>query len=154
MIVINSLMAIVQSGYKDAQRTNASGRSVRLYKDLALSFERNSNTDDVIVKKDVEAVKQSVRNLILTNHFERPFHPEIGSNVTSILFEPMNPITANSLTRVIEEVIVNFEPRVRLVSVDARPNLDRNAYEVTISFYVRNIPGELVQLTTLLERSR
>jgi predicted component of type VI protein secretion system len=70
------------------------------------------------------------------------------------MWEPMNPITANSLTRVIEEVIVNFEPRARLVSVDARPNLDRNAYEVTISFYIRNIPGELVQLNTLLERSR
>ena len=147
-------MTIVQSGYRDAQRTNSSGRSVRVYKDLALSFEKNDNTKDVIVKKDIEAVKQSVRNLILTNHYERPFHPEIGSNVTAILFEPMNPITANSLTRVIEEVIVNFEPRARLVSVDARPNLSRNAYEVTISFYVRNIPGELVQLNTLLERSR
>ena len=147
-------MTIVQSGYRDAQRTNSSGRSVRVYKDLALSFEKNDNTKDVIVKKDIEAVKQSVRNLILTNHYERPFHPEIGSNVTAILFEPMNPITANSLTRVIEETIVNFEPRARLVSVDARPNLDRNAYEVTISFYVRNIPGELVQLNTLLERSR
>jgi|TARA_Y100000401_G_C8278373_1_gene202071 phage baseplate assembly protein W len=147
-------MTIVQSGYRDAQRTNSSGRSVRVYKDLALSFEKNDNTKDVIVKKDIEAVKQSVRNLILTNHYERPFHPEIGSNVTAILFEPMNPITANSLTRVIEEVIVNFEPRARLVSVDARPNLARNAYEVTISFYVRNIPGELVQLNTLLERSR
>ena len=147
-------MAIVQTGYSDAQRTNASGRSVKLYKDIALSFEKNSNTKDVIIKKDIEAVKQSVRNLILTNHYERPFHPEIGSNVTSILFEPMNPITANSLTRIIEEVIVNFEPRARLVSVDARPNLARNAYEVTISFYVRNIPGELVQLNTLLERSR
>ena len=147
-------MTIVQSGYRDAQRTNSSGRSVRVYKDLALSFEKNDNTKDVIVKKDIESVKQSVRNLILTNHYERPFHPEIGSNVTAILFEPMNPITANSLTRVIEEVIVNFEPRARLVSVDARPNLDRNAYEVTISFYIRNIPGELVQLNTLLERSR
>ena len=147
-------MTIVQSGYRDAQRTNSSGRSVRVYKDLALSFEKNDNTKDVIVKKDIEAVKQSVRNLILTNHYERPFHPEIGSNVTAILFEPMNPITANSLTRVIEEVIVNFEPRARLVSVDARPNLDRNAYEVTKSFYIRNIPGELVQLNTLLERSR
>ena len=147
-------MAILQSGYIDASRTNASSRSTRLYKDIALSFEKNSNTKDVIIKKDIEAVKQSVRNLILTNHYERPFHPEIGSNVTSILFEPMNPITANSLTRIIEEVIVNFEPRARLVSVDAKPNLDRNAYEVTISFYVRNIPGELVQLTTLLERSR
>ena len=147
-------MSIVQSGYRDAQRTNYRGWRVRVYKDLALSFEKNDNTKDVIVKKDIEAVKQSVRNLILTNHYERPFHPEIGSNVTAILFEPMNPITANSLTRVIEEVIVNFEPRARLVSVDARPNLDRNAYEVTISFYIRNIPGELVQLNTLLERSR
>jgi len=147
-------MAITQSGYRDAQTTNASSRSVRLYKDLALSFERNDNTKDIIVKKDIEAVKQSVRNLILTNHFERPFHPEIGSNVNAVLFEPMNPITANSLTRVIEETIVNFEPRARLVSVNAIPNLAQNAYNVTISFYVVNIPGELVELTTLLERSR
>jgi len=147
-------MAIYQQGYTDAQRTNASSKSVRLYKDIALSFERNSNTKDIIVKKDIEAVKQSVRNLILTNHFERPFHPEIGSSVTAILFEPMNPITANILTRTISECINNFEPRVRLVSVTANPNLDRNAYECTISFYVVNIPGELVQLTTMLERSR
>ena len=147
-------MAIYQQGYTDAQRTNASSKSVRLYKDIALSFERNSNTKDVILKKDIAAVKQSVKNLILTNHFERPFHPEIGSNVTAILFEPMSPITANVLTRTISECINNFEPRARLVSVIANPNLDRNAYEVTISFYVVNIPGELVQLTTLLERSR
>ena len=147
-------MAIYQQGYTDAQRTNASSKSVRLYKDIALSLERNSNTKDVIIKKDIAAVKQSVKNLILTNHFERPFHPEIGSNVTAILFEPMSPITANVLTRTISECINNFEPRARLVSVIANPNLDRNAYEVTISFYVVNIPGELVQLTTLLERSR
>jgi phage baseplate assembly protein W len=147
-------MAIYQQGYTDAQRTNASSKSVRLYKDIALSFEKNSNTKDIIVKKDIEAVKQSVRNLILTNHFERPFHPEIGSSVTAILFEPMSPITANILQRQIAEVIVNFEPRVKLVSVVANPNLNRNAYEVTINFYVVNIPGELVQLTTLLERSR
>ena len=147
-------MAILQSGYTDAQGTNASSRSVRLYKDIALSFERNSNTKDIIVKKDVAAVKQSVRNLILTNHFERPFHPEIGSSVTALLFEPMSPITANILQRQVSECIVNFEPRARLVSVNANPNLNRNAYEVTINFYVVNIPGELVQLTTLLERSR
>ena len=147
-------MAILQSGYTDAQGTNASSRSVRLYKDIALSFERNSNTKDIIVKKDIEAVKQSVRNLILTNHFERPFHPEIGSSVAAILFEPMSPITANILQRQVSECIVNFEPRARLVSVNANPNLNRNAYEVSIEFYVVNIPGELVTLTTLLERSR
>ena len=69
-------MAILQSGYTDAQRTNASKRSARIYKDISLSFEKNNATKDVIVKKDVEAVKQSVKNLIMTNHYERPFHPD------------------------------------------------------------------------------
>ncbi len=147
-------MAILQSGYTDAQRTNASARSSRLYKDISLSFERNLATQDIIQKTDIEAVKQSVKNLILTNHYERPFHPEIGSSVRSILFEPINPITASTLTRLIGEVIANFEPRARLVGVDARPNFDDNAYEVTISFYVVNIPGELVNLDVMLERSR
>ena len=147
-------MAILKSGYTDAQRTNASARSSRLYKDISLSFERNLATQDIIQKTDIEAVKQSVKNLILTNHYERPFHPEIGSSVRSILFEPINPITASTLTRLIGEVIANFEPRARLVGVDARPNFDDNAYEVTISFYVINIPGELVNLDVMLERSR
>jgi len=147
-------MAILQSGYTDAQRTNASARSSRLYKDISLSFERNLATQDIIQKTDIEAVKQSVRNLILTNHYERPFHPEIGSSVRNILFEPINPITASVLTRLIGEVIANFEPRARLVGVDARPNFYDNAYEVTISFYVINIPGELVNLDVMLERSR
>ena len=147
-------MAILQSGYTDASRTNASSRSTRLYRDIALSFETNAATKDVIVKKDVDAVKQSVKNLILTNHYERPFRPEIGSGVTQLLFEPLDPITAQSLKRVIGEVITNFEPRAQLVSVDARPNPDTNSYEVTIDFRVINVPGELVSLTTMLERSR
>ena len=147
-------MAILQSGYTDASRTNASSRSTRLYRDVALSFERNAATKDVIVKKDVDAVKQSVKNLILTNHFERPFHPEIGSGITNLLLEPLDPITANSLSRVIGEVITNFEPRAQVVSIDARPNQETNSYEVTINFRVINVPGELVSLTTMLERSR
>jgi phage baseplate assembly protein W len=147
-------MAILQSGYTDASRTNASARSARIYKDIALSFEKNAATKDVIIKKDIDAVKQSVRNLILTNHYERPFHPEIGSSVAAMLFEPMNPITANILQRTIGECIENFEPRARLVSVNANAMLDQNAYEVTISFYVVNVPSELITLTTMLERSR
>jgi|TARA_Y100000114_G_C11745840_1_gene321508 phage baseplate assembly protein W len=147
-------MAILQAGYRDASGTNASARSVRLYKDLALSFEKNSNTKDVLQKKDVDAVKQSVRNLILTNHYERPFHPEIGSGVSNLLFEPLDPITANALTRTIGEVINNFEPRARVVSIDAQPRLDSNSYEVTVSFRIINIPGELVTLDVMLERSR
>ena len=147
-------MAILQSGYRDASGTNSSARSTRIYSDLGLSFEKNDATKDLIVKKDVDAVKQSVRNLILTNHYERPFHPEIGSSVTALLFEPMNPITANVLQRAVTEVIENFEPRARLVSVIASAVPDRNSYEITISFYVVNVPGELITLTTMLERSR
>ena len=147
-------MAILQSGYTDASRTNASSRSSRIYRDIALSFERNDATKDVIVKTDVDAVKQSVRNLILTNHYERPFHPEIGSGVAGLLFEPIDPITANSLSRLIKEVIENFEPRARLTAVDVRPNFDSNAYEISIGFRVVNIPGELVELDVMLERSR
>ena len=147
-------MAILQSGYTDASVSNASSRSTRLYKDISLSFEKNSASNDVIVKRDIEAVKQSVKNLILTNHYERPFHPEIGSSVRAMLFQPMNPITANVLQRTVTECIENFEPRVRLVSVIASAQPDVNAYEVTISFYVVNVPGELITLTTMLERSR
>ena len=71
-----------------------------------------------------------------------------------MLFEPMTPITANILTRLIEDVIENFEPRVKLIGVRAQPNLDRNEYEVTIEFYVINTPTELVDLTVMLERLR
>ena len=71
-----------------------------------------------------------------------------------MLFEPMNPITANILQRTIAECIENFEPRARLVSVIAAAKPDANAYEVTISFYVVNVPGEIITLTTMLERSR
>ena len=71
-----------------------------------------------------------------------------------MLFEPMTPITANILTRKIQDVIENFEPRAKLIGVRAQPNLDRNEYEVTIEFYVINTPTELVDLTVMLERLR
>ena len=147
-------MAIYSTGSSDASRTNNSARSARIYKDLNLNFSPHPNTKDITKKTDIEAVKQSVKNLVLTRHYERPFHPEIGSNVTDILFEPMTPLTANLLTKQISEVITNFEPRARLVSVNANPRLDQNEYEVTINFYVVNIPGELVSFTTMLERLR
>ena len=147
-------MAIYQSGYSDAQRTNASSRIARTYKDLNLNFSLNQGTKDDAKKTDIEAVKQSVLNLILTKHYERPFHPEIGSNVTAALFETMSPVSANILTKQIKDVIENFEPRAKLVGVNAFPDLDRNRYEVTIEFYVVNIPGELVTLETFLEKAR
>ena len=146
-------MAILQSGYTDASRTNASSRSTKLYRDIALSFETNAATKDVIVKKDVDAVKQSVKNLILTNHYERPFHPEIGSDVRALLFENMTPLTALNLERKVQEVLQNFEPRAKITSVIAEPIEDRNAYHLQISFYVVGIQTPVV-VETFLQRLR
>ena len=146
-------MAILQSGYTDASRTNASSRSVRLYKDIALSFEKNVSTKDVIVKTDVEAVKQSVRNLILTNHFERPFHPEIGSSIRDLLFETITPLNAVLLEDRIREVIVNFEPRAELTGIQVFDEIDNNQYRVIINFTVLG-SSEGVTITEFLQRLR
>ena len=101
----------------DSSNTNNSKRSNRIYKDLDLNFGRNVVTGDVNKLTDVEAVKRSVRNLINTSHFERPFHPEIGSDVRRMLFEPMTPLTALNLQRKVGEVLNNFEPRIKLVQI-------------------------------------
>ena len=90
----------------DATSTNNSKRATRTYKDLDLNFGRNTVTNDVNKLTDVEAVKRSVRDLINTNHYERPFHPEIGSDVRAMLFEPMTPLTAINLQRKVEEVLL------------------------------------------------
>ena len=138
----------------DAQSNNNSNRNVRQYTDLDLFFGKKTSNSDVQEITDVKAVKRSIRNLVLLNHYEKPFHPEIASGVRDMLFENMTPVTATILARKIEDVIINFEPRARLISVTALPNLDRNEYEVSIEFYVVNQPTELVDLTIMLERVR
>ena len=140
--------------YTDAQGQNKSSRSAQLYSDLDLFFGMNNSDKDVNIIYDVQAVKRSIRNLVLTNQYEKPFHPEIYSGVRGMLFELMTPTTAVIVARQIEDVIENFEPRARLVGVTAYPDLDRNAYEVTVEFYIVNAPTELVELTLALERIR
>ena len=142
------------SAYIDAQANNNSDRNSRQYTDLDLFFGRKTSDSDISKVTDIQAVKRSIRNLVLLNHYEKPFHPEIGSGVRDMLFELMTPVTAVILTRKIEDVINNFEPRARLVAVRAFPNLDRNAYDVSVEFYVLNTPTELVDLTILLEGLR
>ena len=142
-----------KDAYYDGTFTGG-GRAAQIYSDIDLFFGPKTGSKDINKVTDVTAVKRSVRNLILTNPYEKPFHPEIGSGVRDVLFELMTPITAYVLTMKIEEVIENFEPRARLVGVRAIPNLDNNAYEVTIEFYVVNAPTELVTMEVLLERVR
>ena len=114
-------------------------------------FGKTQGSADISKITDIESVKRSVRNLVLTNFYEKPFHPEIGSGVRDILFENMTPVTSVVLAKKIEDVIENFEPRARLIGVRALPNLDRNEYEVTIEFFVVNTPTELVDMTIFLE---
>ena len=139
------------TAHRDAQGQNNIDRNVRQYRDLDLFFAKTQSSKDVRKVTDIQAVKRSVRNLVLLNHYEKPFHPEIGSGIRDMLFENMSNMTAFILAKKIEDVIENFEPRVRLISVRADPNLDRNEYEVTIEFFVVNTPTELVDLTVFLE---
>ena len=141
------------SAYNDAQRNNESTRNAQQYKDLDLFFSRKSN-NDLNKVTDVEAIKRSVRNLILHNTFEKPFHPEIGGNVRGLLFENMTPMTSNVIARKIQDTIENHEPRARLVGVQAIPDVDLHGYQVSVYFYIVNAPTELVQLDSFLERLR
>ena len=144
----------VQSAYRDAERTNNSYRSNRIYKDLNLNFGRHPVTKQVQTLTDAAAVKRSVRNLVQIGEYEKPFHPEIASGVRDMLFENMTMFTAQTLQRNITDVITNFEPRALLTSVEVIPRFDENQYEVIVEFYIENAPAELVDLSFTLERLR
>jgi phage baseplate assembly protein W len=137
----------------DATQTNESTRSSKIFKDLNLDFQQNTATKDIQKITDVESVKRSVRNLINTNHYEKPFHPEIGSNLRGMLFELMSPQMNHLITKQIENLINNYEPRCRLVQVHTQPEFDRNGYAVQISFYVQNYQDPVV-VESFLERLR
>ena len=137
----------------DATQTNESTRSSKIFKDLNLDFQQNTATKDIQKITDVESVKRSVRNLLSTNHYEKPFHPEIGSNLRAMLFELMTPQMNHVITKQIENLINNYEPRCRLVQVHTQPMIERNGSSVQISFYVQNYPDPVV-VESFLERLR
>ena len=141
------------ASYDASTLTNKSKRSSKLFKDLNLDFQENTATKDIQKITDVESVKRSVRNLINLNHYEKPFHPEVGSNLRAMLFENITPQMSHAIQKQIEFLIKNYEPRCRLTEVANKPNLDRNGYSVSISFYVVNSPNP-VQVETFLERLR
>ena len=127
--------------------------NTRTWADLDLDFTAHPVTKDIVLKKDVEAVKRSVRNLVLTNPHERPFHPEIGSGITGILFELVSPTTAVVLQSEIRQVITNFEPRVKLIDIRVLGDIDKNGYYVTIKFQPISTPSP-VTIELFLERLR
>ena len=146
-------MTVNPTAFRDAERTNDSDRNAQVFKDINLSLARHPITGDIASLTNIEAVKRSVRNLINTNFYERPFHPEIGSNVRSILFEPVSPIVASVLERHVRDVVENFEPRAELIDVQVTDNSDANEYRVQIKFYVVN-SSDIVDMNIFLERLR
>lgn len=128
-------------------------RKARFFRDIDMAFRVNPFTNDVYTKNNEEAVKNSIKNLILTQHYERPFHPEIGSPVYGLLFEPFTPIIKNTLEKSIETVIETFEPRARLINVSVTDKPDENSLDVRIDFRINNIEKPLT-VTTNIQRVR
>ena len=124
-----------------------------VYSDFFTDFSRNSVTGQLNRKTNAEAVKQSIRNLLLTNRYERPFQPEIGSGLQSLLFENYTPGLELRAKKMIEEVFDNHEPRAQLMKVDVGGDPDRNALSFQITFRIINTT-EPETLDIILERTR
>lgn len=123
------------------------------YSDLDLDFTPHPTTGDVMKKVGNAAIGRSLRNLILTNFYDRPFRSYIGSNVQRLLFENANAITAALIKDAIEEVVKNYEPRVKLTGLDLNFDNDNNGYNVTLSYIIIN-RSEPAVITLFLERIR
>ena len=137
----------------DSQSQSKSTRNSRKFRDIDLDFTRNAVTNDVNVVEDITAVKRAVKNLVQTNFYERPFQPELGCGIRELLFENFTPMTKVFLERKIEEVLINYEPRVDLQSVQVDDDQDGNRLVVDIYFYVIGVPGPQ-QVQTFLQRVR
>lgn len=124
-------------------------RNTRTFSDLDINFLANPVTGDIARKYDEAAIKQSVKNLVLTNHYERLFHPEIGSQITALLFEPFSPLMKFTMERAIINTINNYEPRVQLISVEVNLNEDNHTVYVSIVFRIINTERPLVVDITL-----
>lgn len=123
------------------------------YSDFKVDFDPHPLNGDVLLSKNAEAVKRSVRNLMFTGTYERPFRPYIGSGLSKYLFENVNPATAALIRNSIITTITNFEPRAKLESVVVTVAPDSNSYEATIKFGIANTP-EVVTLRELVRRIR
>ena len=147
----------VNIGFSDAEGVNNANVDTYIYKDLSLFFTPNPVSGDVTMVTDVQDIKRSVRNLVMTNRFEKPFHPEVASHVRDLLFEPFSPVTINLLRNRIETVLTNYEPRVTLTDVEVEDpdfqRMDNNELNVRIFFTLKNDP-EIQTVDVLLERVR
>lgn len=123
------------------------------YSDIDFAFTRIPGRNDIALSYDEMAVIRSIRNLLLTKNYERPFQPNIGSGVEMMLFEPVDFLTAQSLRSEIQSVIENFEPRARIESILVTADPDNNTYDVSLQFFIGN-NVEPTAINLILERTR
>jgi len=127
--------------------------TARSFKDLDLNFTIHPIKKDINVHKNEYAIINAVKNLILTNHYERPFQPQIGSNIRRLLFENVDSVTGSQIEREITETIDNFEPRARTSKVDVVADPDNNGFKVVLEFFIINNPNPIT-INFFLERIR
>jgi phage baseplate assembly protein W len=131
----------------------ANTKNIKQFADIDLSFKVNPFTKDIYLKTDEEAVKTALKHLIQTRNFERPFHPEIGTQIHSLMFENFSSAVKIAMERTLKETIEKFEPRVRLIDLNVQETADANDLKVNINFTLKNTDRP-VTITTLLSRVR
>lgn len=125
----------------------------KLYSDIDFTFTKKPVTGDVSLSYDVQAVIRSIRNILLTKRYEKVFDPSFGTSIDALLFENISSVTAGALENEISVAIQNYEPRAILDSVVVSPYADKNAYSVTLTFYLENAT-QPTTITVFLERNR
>ena len=133
--------------------TKGLSTNIRSWADLDLDFAKHPVTKDIVRKTDVEAVKRAVRNIILTNRYDKPFHPEIDGGVTRHLFGLSTPQTKHDISMAIQTCLTNYEPRVIVNDISVTGDLDKNGFNVSIYFTVINSP-QPIEVSLFLERAR
>ena len=128
------------------------GKVSRSFKDLSFNFTKNPITNDIVVLKNNEAIKQSVKNLVLTKLGERVFRPEIGTDVSSYLFELNRSVAANELIQQIEQVLEFYESRIILQRIDVDVDDALNSFDVSIEYLIVGLPPEVQNLSFILVR--
>lgn len=123
------------------------------YRDLDLNFKKHPVTNDIVTLSDTESVKRAIKNLLSHKKYEKHFHPEINSEIYDMLFENMNPLRFISVRQKIEQVLLTYEPRIKLNSVQVKPNLDGNSVTINLNFTVISIQAP-VNFSVNLSRSR
>ena len=124
------------------------------FKDLSASFQTNPLSNDLIALKNESAIARSVRNLVLTGQGERPFQPVLGTGVSRLLFENMDKLTASAIRSELRTTIENYEPRVEINEILVEPDFERNAFHVTLQYFIIGMDVPEQELTFALEPTR